>query len=149
VVGGLVVAQLIVSAGTAGAAGAAKHFGHVTCHRGTIRAETYRSLRIAGNCTLTAKGTVHVRRNVVVRGHGFLNTLTTGTFNVDGNLTVRNDGIAGLGCNDEVGCPTESNAHIGGNLTGDGAWAVIVEQERVGGNITIVGGGGSQNCSST
>jgi hypothetical protein len=38
VVGGLVVAPLLVSVGTAGAAGTAKHFGHVTCHGGTIKA---------------------------------------------------------------------------------------------------------------
>ena len=149
VVGGLVVAPLLLSVGTAGAAGTAKHFGHVTCHGGKIRAGTYRSLTIAGNCTLAAKGTAHVRGNVVVRGHGFLNTLTTGTFNVDGNLTVQNDGIAGLGCNDEVGCPTESNDHIGGNLSAHGAWAVVIEQEHVGGNVTIVGGGRSMDCSST
>ena len=149
VVGGLVVAPLLVSVGTAGAAGTAKHFGHVTCHGGTTRAGTYRSLTIAGNCTLTAKGTAHVKGNVVVRGHAFLNTLTTGTFNVDGNLSVRNDGIAGLGCNDEVGCPTESNDHIGGNLSGNGAWAVVVEQEHVGGNVSIIGGGRSMDCSST
>lgn len=149
VVRGLVVAPLLVSVGTAGAAGTAKHFGHVTCQGGTIKAGTYRSLTIAGNCTLTAAGTAHVKGNVVVRGHAFLNTLTTGTFNVNGNVTVRNDGIAGLGCNVEVGCPTESNDHIGGNLSGNGSWAVVVEQEHVGGNISIVGGGRSMDCSST
>ena len=148
-VGGLVVAPLLISAGTAGAAGGVRHFGHVTCHRGTIKAGTYRSLTIAGNCTLTATGTAHVKGNVIVRGHGTLNTLTTGTFNVDGNVTVRDNAIAGLGCNDEVGCPTESNDHIGGNLSGHDAWAVIVEQEHVGGNISIVGGGRSMDCSST
>jgi hypothetical protein len=116
---------------------------------GTIKAGTYRSLTIAGRCTLTAKGTAHVRANVVVRGHAILDTLTTGTFNVDGDLTVQNDGVAALGCNDEVGCPTESNDHIGGNLTGNDAWAVIVEQEHVGGNVSIIGGGGSMDCTST
>ncbi len=148
-VGGLILGLLLVSAGTAGAAGASTHFGHVTCRGGTIKAGTYRSLTVAGTCTLTAKGTAHVKGNVVVRGHAFLNTLTTGTFNVDGNLSVRNDGIAGLGCNDEVGCPTESNDHIGGNLTGNGAWAVVIEQEHVGGNVSIIGGGRSMDCSST
>ena len=148
-VGGLISGLLLVSAGTAGAAGASKHFGHVTCWGGTIKAGTYRSLTVAGTCTLTSTGTAHVTGNVVVRGHAFLNTLTTGTFNVDGNLSVRNDGIAGLGCNNEVGCPTESNDHIGGNLAGNGAWAVVVEQEHVGGNVSIIGGGRSMDCSST
>jgi hypothetical protein len=143
----LLAAPLLVATGTAGASAA--HFGDVTCHGGTIKAGTYRSLTIAGTCTLTATGTAHVKGNVVVRSHAILNTLTTGTFNVDGNLTVRNDGIAGLGCNDEVGCPSESNDHIGGDLSGDGAWAVIVEQEHVGGSISIIGGGRSMDCSST
>jgi hypothetical protein len=143
------VGLLLVSAGPAGATAAGRHFGHVTCWGGTIKAGTYRSLTVAGNCTLTSTGTAHVKGNVVVRGHAFLNTLTTGTFNVDGNLSVRNDGIAGLGCNNEVGCPTESNDHIGGNLTGRGAWAVVVEQEHVGGNVSIIGGGRSEDCSST
>jgi len=147
--GGLVVASMFASVGTASAASPGWQFGHVTCHGGKIKGGTYQSLTIAGNCTLTAKGTVHVKGNVVVRGHGILNTLTTGTFNVDGNVSVLAKGIAGLGCNDEVGCPTESNDHIGGNLTGNDAWAVIVEQEHVGGRISIVGGGKTKNCSST
>ena len=148
-VGGLVVASMFASVGTAGAAVPNWHFGNVICHGGKIRGGTYESLTIAGNCTLTSKGTVHVMGNVVVRGHAILNTLTPGTFNVDGNVTVRAKGVAGLGCNDEVGCPTESNDHIGGNLRGRDAWAVIVEQEHVGGLISIIGGGKTKNCSST
>jgi hypothetical protein len=146
----LVLGCTMALTGTAGASGKHLHrFGHVTCRNGTIRAGSYRSLTIAGTCMLTPNGTATVKGNVVVRGNAFLNTLTTGTFNVGGNVVVKNDGIAGLGCNDEVGCPTESNDHIGGNLTGNGAWAVVVEQEHVGGNISIIGGGRSENCAST
>jgi hypothetical protein len=135
--------------GTASAATPAAHFGHVTCHGGTIKAGTYKSLRIAGFCTLTRRGTATVRGDVVVQSHAFLNTLTPGTFNVGGDVIVNDDGIAGLGCNDEVGCKTESNDHIGGSLIGSDAWAVVVEQEHVRGDIVIDGGGGSENCSST
>ena len=140
---------MLATTGTAGAATPAAHFGNVTCHGGTIKAGTYRSLRITGVCTLTSKGTATVKGDVVVEGHAMLNTLTTGTFNVGGSVIVKDDGIAGLGCNDEVGCPTESNDHIGGSLIGTDAFAVVVEQEHVKGDITINGGGGSENCSST
>lgn len=137
-------------AGTAGAATpAAHHFGNFTCRGGTLKAGTYRSLRVTGVCTLTSKGTVTVRRNVVVGSRGMLNTLTPGTFNVRGSVLVREHGVAGLGCNDEVGCAVESNNHIGGDLIGIGARAVVVEQEHVRGNIRIIGGGGSENCNST
>src|SRR5437764_2880298 len=137
-------------ASTAGAATpAVHHFGDYTCRGGTLRAGMYRSLQVVGVCTLTSKGTVIVRHNVVVGRHGMLNTLTPGTFNVRGSIYVRAHGVAGLGCNDEVGCPTESNDHIGGDLIGVGAWAVVVEQEHIGGNVRIIGGGGSENCRST
>ncbi|HEU0192806.1 MAG TPA: hypothetical protein VFQ71_01325 [Gaiellales bacterium] len=137
-------------AGTAGAATpAVHHFGNFTCNGKTLRAGVYRSLRVTGLCTLTSKGTVTVRRDVVVGRHGMLNTLTPGTFNVRGDLRVRRHGVVGLGCNDEVGCAVESNDHIRGNLIGWYARAVVVEQEHVGGNIRIIGGGGSEDCSST
>jgi hypothetical protein len=138
--------------GMAGSAGAATpavhHFGDFTCRGATLKAGTYRSLHVTGVCTLTSKGTVTVRHDVVVGHHGMLNTLTPGTFNVRGDVLVREHGVAGLGCNDEVGCAVESNNHIGGDLIGIGARAVVVEQEHVGGNIRIIGGGGSENCNS-
>lgn len=136
-------------AGTAGAAPAAHHFGDFTCNGQTLKAGTYRSLRVTGVCTLTSAGTVRVGHDVVVGRHGMLNTLTPGTFNVRGDVLVRKHGVAGLGCNDEVGCAVESNDHIGGDLIGSGAWAVVVEQEHIGGNVRIIGGGGSENCNST
>jgi acetyltransferase-like isoleucine patch superfamily enzyme len=146
---GLAAGVLAVS-GTAGAAGsAARHFGNVTCRHGTIKAGTYRSLRIAGTCTLTSTGTVRVKGNVTVGHRATLNTLTPGTFNVGGDLIVKDDAVAGLGCNDEVGCAAESNDHIGGDLRANGAFAVVIEQEHVGGNVTILGGGGSMDCTST
>jgi hypothetical protein len=71
------------------------------------------------------------------------------TFNVGGNVVVSDDAIAGLGCSDEAGCANLTNDHIGGNLTANGATAVVVQQEFIGGNATIVGGGGNMNCAST
>jgi hypothetical protein len=52
-------------------------------------------------------------------------------------------------CNDEVGCSHSTNDHIGGNLIAFRAKAVIDEQEVIGGNVIITGGGGSMDCSST
>ena len=71
------------------------HFGDFTCRGGTLKAGTYRSLRVTGVCTLTSKGTVTVRRDVVVGSRGMLNTLTPGTFNVRGSVLVREHGVAG------------------------------------------------------
>jgi hypothetical protein len=64
-------------------------------------------------------------------------------------VIVRDDAIAGLGCSPEVGCPTLTNDHIGGDLHSKGAFAVLVQQETIKGNATITGGGASMNCAST
>jgi hypothetical protein len=137
----------LVATGSAGAT--APHFGHVTCANGNISGGTYKSLRITGTCTVPVGATVNVKHNVVVANHAFLNQITQSTLNVWGNMSVLTDAVVGLGCNDEVGCATPTDDHIGGNLTATGAWAVVDEQETIGGNVTIKGGGGSEDCSST
>ena len=86
-VGGLGVCLVWVAA-TADTAVPGAHFGNFTRRGGTLKAGTYRSLRVEGVCTLTSKGTVTVRGDVVVASHGALNTLTPGTFSVRGDLTV-------------------------------------------------------------
>jgi hypothetical protein len=137
-------------AGTAGAATpAAHHFGNFTCRGGTLTSGTYRSLRVTGVCVIPTGGTVTVRGSVTVARHAVLNAVSQSTFNVGGNVTVRDDAIAGLGCSDEAGCKRLTNDHIGGNLTAKGAFAVVVQQEFIAGNATIIGGGRSMDCSST
>ena len=114
-----------------------------------LRSGVYRSLRVVGVCAVPTGGNVRVRGNVLVKPHAILSSLSQSRFNVRGNVVVSDDAIVGLGCSDEVGCKTLTNDHIGGNLTAHGAKAVVVQQEFIAGNATIVGGGGSMNCNST
>ena len=146
---------LAVGSGTAGAAGSTPHFGNFTCKGGTfgspanLKSGVYRSLTVAGVCAVPSGGVVKVTGDVTVNAHAGLNALSMSTFNVGGNVTVGNDAIAGLGCSPEVGCPSLTNDHIGGSLTARKAYAVLVQQEIITGNATIIGGGGGMNCSLT
>ena len=144
---GLVLAALFTAA-TADA-GALPHFGRVTCHHGNVKSGVYRSLRIAGACTVPTGARVRVMNNVLVKRHAVLDQVTQSTLNVHGNVFVRPHAIIGLGCNDEVGCSHSTNDHIGGDLIAFRAKAVVDEQEVIGGNVIITGGGGSMDCSST
>jgi hypothetical protein len=148
--------MLLVTVGTAGAsAGTTPHFGNFTCRGGTFGAPkllkngVYRSLTVTGVCAVPTGGVVKVNGNVTIDAHAGLNALSMSTFNVGGNVTVGNDALAGLGCSPEVGCPTLTNDHIGGSLTAKKAYAVLVQQEHIHGNASIIGGGGSENCSLT
>jgi hypothetical protein len=143
---GLTLAMLLTVA--AGTAGAASH-GAVTCRHGTVSAGQYQSLTIAGACTLTGKGTVTVRGNLVVGHHALFNAITPGTLHVGGNVSVADDATAGIGCSPAIGCKVTTADTIGGNLTANGAWAVIVHSTRIGGNVSMMGGGGSMNCGLT
>ena len=87
--------------------------------------------------------------NVLVKRHAVLNQVTQSTLNIQGSVYVRPRAIIGLGCNDEVGCSRPTNDHIGGNLIAFRAKAVVDEQEVIGGNVIITGGGGSMDCSLT
>ena len=148
---GVLTAGLVVGAvvWTGVASATVARYGKVTCHGGTIKAGTYRSLRVKGVCTVPAGATVTVKHDVVVAPHATLNQVTQSTLNVWGDVTAWSDSVVGSGCNDEVGCKTETNDHIGGSLRAYGAWAVVDEQEHIGGDVIIWGGGGSQDCTST
>src|SRR6476660_1587468 len=111
---GLVFCALFTAA-TADA-GTMPHFGRVTCHGGNVKSGVYRSLRIAGACTVPTGARVRVMNNVLVKRHAVLNQVTQSTLNIQGSVYVRPRAIIGLGCNDEVGCSRPTNDHIGGNL---------------------------------
>lgn len=138
----------LVSTASAGAS-SLPHFGNHTCRHGKIRTGVYASLKVTGNCTVPNGATVHVRGDVFVAHDAVLNQVTQSSLNIRGDLTIRRHAIVGRGCNDEVGCATETNDHIGGSLQSWRAKAVVIEQENVGGNVRIRRGGGSMDCSST
>jgi hypothetical protein len=142
------VAGALASTASAGASGL-RHFGHHTCRHGNIRSGVYRSLRVAGNCTVPTGATVHVRGDVFVAPGAVLNQVTQSNLNIRGDLTVRRHAIVGLGCNDEVGCASSTNDHISGSIESWRAKAVIIEQETIGGDVRIRRGGGSEDCSVT
>jgi len=144
---GLALSGLVFTAG-AGASGLPQ-FGSVTCHHGNIKSGVYSSLRVAGPCTVPTGATVHVRNDVFVAHDAVLNQVTQSTLNIGGDLTVRRHAVVGLGCNDEVGCASSTDDHIGGSLRSWRAKAVVIEQETIGGDVVIRRGGGSMDCSST
>ena len=132
--------------GSAGAATSAAHYGRVTCSGGTVKPGTYKSLRVVGACTLTSTGTVRVKGDVTVARHGLFDAITLGTLKVGGDVIVANDGTAGIGCSPAIGCTATTSDTIGGDLTAGGAWATIVHSTAIGGNLTIRGGGRTENC---
>jgi hypothetical protein len=95
-------------------------------------------LRVAGACTVPTGARVKVMNNVLVKRHAVLNQVTQSTLNVHGNVFVR-----------PHGCSLPTHDHIGGDLIAFRAKAVVDEQEVIGGNVIITGGGGSMDCSST
>lgn len=144
---GLALCGALTSASAS--AGGLPHFGHHTCRGGNIRTGVYASLRVTGTCTVPTGATVRVRGDVLVAPRAILDTLTQSSFNVGGDLFVRRHAVVGLGCNDEVGCASSTDDHIGGSLRAWRAAAVVIEQETIGGDVWIRHGGGSMDCSST
>ncbi|HET7171187.1 MAG TPA: hypothetical protein VFI18_06100 [Gaiellales bacterium] len=128
------------------AAGAATHHGNVTCHGGTVHTGTYRSLQIAGPCTLPNAGRVTVRHGLVVTRTGLFNAATPAKLVVWGNVTVRHRGIAAIGCSPDVGCAELGSDVIHGSVHAFRAWGTIIHATTVGGNVMIRGGGGTMDC---
>lgn len=143
-----ICAGMMIATGTAGAA-ASTQFGNFTCHQGKVKAGTYSSLTVTGVCTLTNSGTVSVRGDLTVADHGAFNAITLGTLHVGGDVNVGDDAVAGIGCSPAVGCPSTTSDTIAGDLEADGAWATIVHSTTIGGDVSVEGGGGSENCAST
>jgi hypothetical protein len=144
---GVAVGGLVATASAS--ASSIPHFGAHNCHGGTIKTGVYDSLRVSGECLVPTGATVHVNGEVFVASGATLNAVTQSTFNVGGDLIARKHSIVGLGCNDEVGCASSTDDHIGGSLRAWRAAAVVIEQETVGGDVVIRRGGGSMDCSST
>jgi hypothetical protein len=144
------VCCVLLGAGTAGASGAAGgHFGDVTCTGGLIHSGTYHSIKVTGICKVGKKATVVVQQDLVVEDGAGLNAITLGTLTVHGNLIVENNGILGLGCSPAAGCKGTSDDSVGGFLYADHPLAVIAHSNTIGGNVTVLGGGGGLDCGST
>ncbi len=142
-----------------GGAAAAKPSGGgaaATCSGGSIAPGTYSALTVAGACTLDS-GSVTVTGNVSVRSGAALIAAFGGSdLTVGQNLVVQSNGVLVLGCEPEaficLNDPDQevgtliTNDRVGGNLTADGALAVLAHHDTIGRNVVLSGGGGGLNC---
>jgi len=157
--GALVV--FVVAAGTLQLVAPTASFaaGAETCSGGSVAAGSYSSLTITGFCTVDA-GTVSVAHNLTVAAGGELVAAFGGSdVHVGGNLTVQSNGVLILGCEpeafpcindpDQVHGTLMTHDTVGGNLTTQGALAVIVHATDIARNTVVQGGGGGVTCAST
>jgi Protein of unknown function (DUF3224) len=147
-----IVAGLMATAGTAGATPAHHGPGYI-CSGGDIAAGSYSSIVVKGSCYMPS-GTVQVRGNVTIAPGALLdagtpgdpspaNPLLAATVLIGGNVSVGNGGVLILGCSPDSACQQAVNYdRIGGNLTGSGALGVVIHSIAIGGNVSLIGGGG-------
>lgn len=142
-------ALVATGAGAGVAVASAAAPGSYTCAGGTIPAGTYSSLQVTGFCALPSTGTVRVLRNVTLTPGAVLDAATQpSTLIVGGNVRVRTGAILGLGCSPETGCSGTTSDRVGGNIVATQAAATIIHNTTILGNVTLSGGGGSEDCSS-
>jgi hypothetical protein len=150
----LVVSLGIVACATpslaADAGAAVAHHGNVTCNDNrTLGAGVYASIRVTGACSLPASGNVTVQHNVTVTSTGLFNAATPAKLVVNGSVTIGHHGVAAIGCSPDVGCATLGADVVRGSITTDRAAAAIIHATTVGGSVSIVGGGQTENCGVT
>ncbi len=130
--------------------------GNYRCTDGSIPAGTYRSITVTGVCHLDL-GDVTVWGSLVIAKNGALEAAFAGSdLTVKGNVVVNKHAALALGCepvafpcfNDPTGT-LSAKAWIGGSLTAEKAWVLIVHNTRVGRNIVVEGGGGGLTCAPT
>jgi hypothetical protein len=147
----------LVGAGAASASPAPPHNAShsYTCtgsNGGVVPPGTYDSVTITGVCSMPA-GTIDVRGNLTVAPGALLDAVTSGdpvanplvpaTLWVGGNVWVGRGAVLFLGCSPNISCPMAiTDDHIGGSLTATGALGVVVHSTSIGGDFSILGGGG-------
>lgn len=136
-------------------ASAATAGGGYDCTGGAIPAGSYASMTISGVCYMPA-GNVIVRRNLTVEPGALLDAVTQGdptsgtpvvpaTVSVGGNVSVGAGATLLFGCSPNILCsnpPGISYDTIAGNLTAVRAQGVVVHSAWIGGNVSILAGGG-------
>ncbi len=123
------------------------------CTGGNVSPGTYASMIITGVCYMPA-GTVIVRGDLTVAPGALLDAVTPGdpagpgallpaTVLVGGNVSVGHGAVLFLGCSPNISCPMAvTYDRIGGSLTATGALGVVIHSTSIGGDLSMLGGGG-------
>lgn len=145
-----VAGALALSAGTPAMAAGPKAY---TCSGGAISSGNYSSIKVTGACSVAADAVINVGGNVTVApGAVFDAQSAPSTIRVGGSVTGGAGSLVGLGCqppsytgNSAHTCAVEPEGHstitVGGNVTVTDAAAVLLNGIKVGGSVTLRGGG--------
>jgi hypothetical protein len=158
----LALTGILAGATSAGAAPPPVHPASTyVCSGGVIPSGTYASILVTGNC-YTPSGTVEVRGDLTVAPGALLDAATPGdpagapvvpaTVLIGGSVWVGRGAVLIFGCSPNIFCgnpPGVSYDRIAGSLDAVGALGVVVHSAAIGGNVSIVGGGGGVNCDAT
>lgn len=143
-------------------------YGHghgraLVCTGGEIGSGTYSSITVTGNCSVAKNAVVTVKGDITVRKGAALDAQSSpSTITVGGSVTSGRDAMLGLGCQpaalmgnsahpcvDANGDPIEdasvfSTISVRGSVNAFGTAVVLINGIKVGGNLTVVGGGSPQ-----
>lgn len=164
--GGIAIAFVAASPGTAAASGPGTYVCTGSPTAPGVLAGSYESVRIVGACEVNA-GPARVEDNltvapgaVLVAAFALNDTTHTGNsrLSVGGNLRVEAGATLLLGCDpqsfacidDNPANPTlSSHADVDGNLVASQSLGVVVHNTSIAGNVDQDGGGGGLNCTPT
>jgi hypothetical protein len=145
---------LALPAGTAMAAGSGTSTAY-TCTGGQIPSGSYASITVTGVCDIQPNAVINVGGNLNVVAGAVLDAQSApSTITVGRNVTAGPDSILGMGCQPTnsigrfagVPCAADPTGHtvitVAGNVTATDANTVLLRQVKVGGNVTLTGGGG-------
>jgi hypothetical protein len=153
----LAIASALFTGGTAFAGGhGGKHHDHPAAYRctgGSIPSGSYSSITVAGQCGVDAHAVIRVIGSIrVLRGAVLDAQNAPATITVGHDVTGAPGSMVGLGCqppeytgNSGHPCVVEPDGHstivVRGNVKLFGAVGVFLNGIKVGGNVTVVGGG--------
>jgi hypothetical protein len=162
----MVVALSAIAASGSGAAtgiASAAAGNNYTCTGGDFASGTftsipsgnYASITVTGVCNIVPRAVINVTGNINLAPGAVLDAQSvTSTITVGHNITAGAGSFLGLGCQPPntigrfagVPCSDDPNGQttitVGGNITATDADTVLIRKVRVGGNVSLAGGGG-------
>jgi hypothetical protein len=155
---GVLAVSAMALAFTVGAAFPAAASANYTCSGGrpskpsVIPAGTYGSITVKGFCAPADPGALTADNLKVASGGTFFSLLGHATVTINGSVDVRSGGQFALGCAPtfDVSCFDDPSATsddtIHGNLSAEGAGLLIVHNDTIEGDVSVLGGGGGLTC---